>query len=221
MERGLEDNLFTCIVNDTIEGIVYLTVKQKYLHRAVEISYIATVAGRPVADGDPGRKRLRGVGTFLAAGVWMLWKECMAGARTLLLDSEIGARSFYQGIGFQPRGNSGFVMGEPIGRLVQAILEMAGYHPALPDRLQSEIKRMIIQQVRTLQSKPLFKKKRRARRDAVESVRVCLRPGLNPEIARTAREELKRLGAKIPESQELLEGNHANAPSGGHQGPAI
>ena len=204
MEKGLDQNLFACVVNNTIEGIVYLTFKKSYLYRTVEIQYIATVGGRPATDADPGRIELRGVGTFLMAGVWMLWKNCLPDAKDLLLDSEIGARRFYEGVGFEPRGLSGFIMKEPGGRLVQAILEMTGKCPDLHDRAAAEIVRMIKKQIRMLCGKKLLQKRKRARRDALESVKVCLQPDFHPALARAALEELTRLRKKIPESGQLI-----------------
>jgi hypothetical protein len=204
MERGLDKNLFACVTDNKIEGIVYLTLKQKYLYQAVEIQYISTVGGRPASDNDPGRKKLRGVGTFLTAGIWMLWKSRLTDAKALLLDSEIGARRFYEGVGFQKRGNSGFVMGAPGGRLAQAILEMAGSCPELPDHILAEINRLIKHQVNILRSRPLFQKRKQNRIHAVESIKICLRAGINPAIARRAREGLNRYRKKIPESDELL-----------------
>ncbi|MBC2709584.1 MAG: hypothetical protein HGJ94_00795 [Desulfosarcina sp.] len=204
LTRGLEKNLFTCVVNNKIEGIVYLADKISYLHRAVEIQYIATVGGRPATEDDPGRKELRGVGTFLMAGVWMLWKNHLTNAKDLLLDAEIGARRFYEGVGFQPLGYSGFIMKEPGGRLVQAILEMAGRCPALQDRATAEIIRMIKKQIRILWKKKSFQKQKQARKHALESVKVCFQADFNPALARTALEELTRYRKKIPESDELI-----------------
>ena len=204
LEKGLDQNLFACVVNNRIEGIVYLTIKKNYLYRAVEIHYIATVGGRPATEAERGRKELRGVGTFLMAGVWMLWKNRMTDARDLLLDSEIGARRFYEGIGFQSRGHSGFIMKNPDGRLVRAILEMAGRCPDLRDRATAEIIKIIKKKIRILRRKTLFQERKQARRHALESVRICFQADFNPALARAAREELMRYRKKIPESDTLI-----------------
>ena len=110
---GTASNLFGCMVDDKLEGLVYLVFRQRYFYKALEIRYIATARGA-TSDRPAYRPRvLKGVGTFLVAGVWLLWKSAPKGARDLLLDSEIGARHFYDGIGFQPRGFSGYRLKAP------------------------------------------------------------------------------------------------------------
>lgn len=202
--KGLERNLFACVVDSQIEGLVYLAFKKSYFYSAVEIHYVATAAGRPATDVNPGRRQRKGVGTFLTAGVWLLWKNQLAGMKDLLLDSEIGARHFYEGVGFQSRGFSGFIMKQPRGRLVRAILEMAGRCPDLPERPAREIVRLLQEQLSGLRKKPRAEKDVQARKNALESVKTFLQTDGNPAINRMVREQLVRYRRKIPEADVLI-----------------
>ena len=205
-ETGREKDLFAGVGNGHIQGLVYLTHKARFFTRAVEIQYIATVRGRPETEAGPGRKALKGVGTFLVAGVWMLWKTRLTECRELLLDAEVGARQFYEGIGFEPRGLSGFVMKTPEGRLVRAIVEMAAHCPDLPEQTTAETLRLVRKQVRSLRQKAFSPKNGRARRHALESIHACLQSGFHAAAARTAREELTRWRRRIPEADALIAG---------------
>lgn len=202
--KGLDSNLFACLAGGGIEGIVYLTLKKHYFYSAMEIQYIATATGRPATDADSGRKQLKGAGTFLVAGVWMLWKERLKGIKDLLLDSEVGARRFYEGIGFEARGFSGFILKEPRGRLVGAALEMAGRCRELQPRTEAEIDRVLKKQMRVLRKKPKTQKQTRTRMLALEAVKACLQAGVNPAVTRLALEHLERGRRKIPEAEELM-----------------
>lgn len=218
--KGQENNLFACLVDDQIEGIVYLAFKKSFFYSAVEIHYVATAAGRPATDVDPGRKRIKGVGTFLTAGVWMLWKNQLAGMKDLLLDSEIGARHFYQSVGFQSRGYSGFIMKQPGGRLVRAILEMSGRCPDLPQRTVAAVARIVDSQLRVLRKKPQAEKEVQARHNALDSIQTILLADGNPLLKQMALERLARYRREIPETDALIAGshererNHENSGSG-------
>jgi len=202
--NGLEQNLFACVANRKIEGLVYLTFKKSFFYTAIEIQYIATARGRPATSANPGHKELKGVGTFLTAGVWMLWKNQLAGIKDLLLDSEIGARRFYEGVGFESRGFSGFILKEPRGRLVPAILEMAGQCPALTERATLHIIRMLKKQLDVLRKQPKTPNAIQEREHALAAVATALRADISPEITRVVLDYLERCRRKIPEADDLI-----------------
>ena len=74
-----------------ILGLIFLELKTHYLKQSLEIKYLATVGGLAQILPDPQLKKVRGVGTFLVAGTWLLWKSCFPQARELVLNAEIGA----------------------------------------------------------------------------------------------------------------------------------
>jgi hypothetical protein len=202
--NGVEQNLFACRVDGKIEGIVYLTFKKSFFYSSVEIHYIATARGRPPTESTPERRELKGVGTFLTAGVWMLWKNRLPGVKDLLLDSEIGARGFYEGIGFESRGIMGFIMREPRGRLVRAILEMAAHCPDLPQRTTRQLAAMLKKQLRILR-KPNTAKYVQERKIALKCVRTCFHKEMDGTLTRMARDYLERYRRDVPEADEMIE----------------
>lgn len=203
--RGTEQNLFACVVENKIEGLVYLALKERYFYKTLEISYIATVRGAAAERSAYRPKVFKGIGTFLVAGVWLLWKTAPAGARDILLDSEIGARRFYDGIGFQSQGLSKYRLKTPEGHLVKAVIDMASQCRDLNENVITEIKAIIKNQVKILCRKAGSKKKKAARITALEVVKTCLSSGAFPEFAAIAVRELIINREKIPESQELFQ----------------
>jgi len=202
--RGTEHNLFACVVDNKIEGLVYLALKERYFYKALEISYIATVRGAAAERSAYRPRILKGVGTFLVAGVWLLWKTAPAGARDILLDSEIGARRFYDGIGFRSRGLSKYRLKTPEGQLVKTVIDMANQCRDLNENVITEIKAIIKKQVKILCRKGGSKKKKAARKAALETMETCLSPGTRPEFAAMAIEEIHKYRKKIPESDQLF-----------------
>lgn len=202
--KGLEKNLFACVAAGRIEGLVHLVSTKSYFYRALEIHFIATSRGRPAAGDDPGRKELKGVGTFLVAGVWLLWQERLPDHKDLLLDSEVGARHFYESIGFQARGFYAFIMKTPRGRLVPAIVAMAGRCPDLQRWTVKAIIKMLHKQLRILGKASRSQKDIQARQHALEAVKAALRAGSDKAITRTVKEYLARCRGKVPEAETLL-----------------
>jgi hypothetical protein len=201
---GTASNLFACVVDNKIEGLVYLTLKERYFYKALEIRYIATVRGA-AADRSVYRLRvLKGVGTFLVAGVWLLWKSEPKGVSDLLLDSEIGARRFYDGIGFRPRGFSGYRLEAPQGHLVKTLLDMANRCSMLNETALKAVKSIIKDQVKTLCHRAAGEKKTAARNRALDAVKMCLSSDARPEFAYLAVGELIRNREKIMDYPNLL-----------------
>lgn len=204
LARDFGDRLFACVVGNRIEGMVYLTYKKSYLYRALEIQYIATVRGRKNNEPDSTSRVLKGVGTLLVAGVWMVWKTYYREAKDLLLDSEVGARSFYETIGFKSRGFSGFALKHPQGKLAKAILDMAAQCPHLPRSAVGDITRIVKEQFRILRKKECRRKSKIKRQLALESIHACFQDGAHAAHIEAALHELNRYQKVIPESADLL-----------------
>ena len=204
LANGQADNLFACIVGNRIEGLVYLTFKQAGFHRALEIHYIATVRGRPADETKPALRAIRGVGTFLVAGVWMLWKTERNDCKEILLDSEIGARQFYEAVGFNPRGWSAFVLDEPRGHLPKAVLAMANRSGVVENRVIEAIVHIIERQFKILRARFRREKKKISRQHAVAAIKECLHAGALERFTQTAIRLLRKHHRQIPEAQALI-----------------
>lgn len=202
--RGVERNLLACVVQNRLMGLVYLALKEQFLRRELEIKYIATQRrrGQDPASSSPGSK---GVGTFLVAGVWMLVNNEMARPPDIVLDSEIGARGFYESAGFEMRGFSGFVLRRPKPSLLRALLSIARNHPDLRRRAVDEMASMIKSHVKGLRRKPATEKEVSERKVVISCIQECLVPESRPEFMDAALQALLRYRRKILESEELIQ----------------
>jgi hypothetical protein len=201
--RGLEKNLFVCLADGKVLGLVYLTLKRHMFYKGLEIKFISTLRGKIGNEKEPTTKVPKGVGAFLVAGVWMLWKTGPANFKEIYLDSEIGARQFYEAVGFQSRGLSGYVLKAPKGQLVKAVLIMANNCKDPGKGIIDEIRSIIKKQIRLLRKKARNEKEKSARLVVIDSVKECLKPTAHQEFAETVFSELNKYGEKIPESREL------------------
>ena len=203
--RGTEKNLFACIADRRIVGIAYLTFKERLLYNAIEIQYIATESGKPAYQTEPGAGTIKGVGTFLVAGVWMLWKTHLRAYKDILLDSEVEARQFYESVGFHSRGHVGFILKDLKAHLVRAILMIANNCRNLREDVLEEISAIIHTKVKGLRKKPGSDQAKRERERVIACVKECLKSGAHPVFAETAVRALIKYRKKIPESKELLQ----------------
>jgi hypothetical protein len=204
LSDGFRDHLFACVVDNRIEGMAYLRFKKSYFYRVAEIRYIATLRGRSNMGTDLPVRVVKGVGTHLLAGVWMVWKTRYRAEKDLLLDSEVGARSFYEAVGFQSRGFSEFVLKRPQGKLAKAILDMAARCPDLTGGVLDDIMGIVKAQLRILckrGDRPQVKMKRQL---ALEAIGAVFKPGAHTTLAESAMRELIRYQKRIPESAELF-----------------
>ncbi|PKN61660.1 MAG: hypothetical protein CVU57_28360 [Deltaproteobacteria bacterium HGW-Deltaproteobacteria-15] len=226
--RGVERNLQACVVQDRIVGLVFLSLKEQFLRRSLEIKYIATQRGKAEVAADSSSGPPRGVGTFLVAGVWMLARNEMQNRADIVLDAEVGARGFYETIGFESRGFSGFVLGKPRPYLLQALLGMARNSPDLRQSAVEEIARIIRRHVKGLRKKPSTEKDLSERKAMIECVRECLMPDSRHEFMDAAIQGLLKYSRKIMESEDLLRyaselkanrvKNHVHTAGASHQG---
>lgn len=201
--KGVERNLLTCVAGNSIAGLIFLVLREQFLTSDLEIKYLATVRGRRPLPGEPPRRTLKGVGTFLVAGVWMLLKNHLPGVKDIVLDSEAGARRFYENVGFVPRGMSNLVLREPKAGILKALLGIAASSENLGERSLRGIQDLIRRQVKALRKAVGTQREISERRVALACIRECLMPGSRPEFTEAAREALRRYGRKIPEAEAL------------------
>ena len=204
LSRGVEKTLFACLVDGKILGLVYLTLKEKIFHKGLEIKYIATLRGKTGNQTEPTIPVPRGVGAFLVAGTWMFWKTALAKVRQLRLDSEIGARRFYEAVGFQSRGLSGYVLKEPKGHFLKSIVIMANSFQNLRKGFIEDIAAVIEKQTKLLRKKAKNKKDESERKVIIASIKECLKSEAHPEFGRRAMKMLIKYKKKIPEANELI-----------------
>jgi hypothetical protein len=203
--RGLEKNLMACIVGRHIVGLLYLGMKERFLKKDLEIKFFATLPGKGSDEGKEEHKALKGVGTFLVAGVWMLWKNGQPDMKELVLNSEGAARRFYDAVGFEPRGLSGYVLKEPKGYLLKSILHMTARCHDLKPEVIAELEALVRKQVKGLKKKAKGEKDRRKRNLQLSVVRQCLAQDVHPALAKAAFEAVIKDQKKIPESDELMQ----------------
>jgi hypothetical protein len=204
LTKGMEKNLFVCLMGGKILGLVYLTLKKRPFYKGLEIKYIATLRGKTGNQTESPFQAPRGVGAFLVAGVWMLWKTQLGNINEIYLDSEIGARRFYERVGFESRGLSGYVLKAPKGYLLKAILIMANNCQDLRKSVIDEIGTVLEKQTKFLRKKAKTEKEQTARRGVISSVKECLKPDANPVLAKRAMSILSKYKKKIPEPEELI-----------------
>ena len=202
--RGLENNLMACMTGESIVGLIYLTLKEQVFKKDLEIKYLATLRGKTWSPKGLSPKPIKGVGTFLVAGVWMLWKNQMPGLREIVLDAEVGARRFYDAVGFESRGLSGYVLKAPKGYLLKSILTMTQHCENLRQDLVQELAKLIVREVKGLRKKAKDEKALSGRRASISAIRECLKPETRPELSKAASLALLKYQKKIPESMEIL-----------------
>lgn len=207
--HGLENNLMACVAGESIVGLIYLTLKEQLFKKDLEIKYLATLRGKTWDPKGLSPKPLKGVGTFLVAGVWLLWKNEMPALKEIVLDAEVGARRFYEAVGFKSRGLSGYVLKEPRGYLLRSILTMAHHCRNLRQELVQELGKLIVREVKGLRKKAKDEKALSRRRASLSAIRECLKPETRPELSKAASIALLKHQKKIPESLEILTGDSA------------
>jgi hypothetical protein len=203
--RGVERNLLACVAKGNILGLAFLALREQIFKKDLEIKYLATLRGKTWDMERPSFKPPRGVGTFLIAGVWLLWKNRMPKLKELVLDSELGARRFYDSLGFAARGLARYALREPKANLLRAILGMTHGCPELSKETIREIRKLIAKQVKRLRKKTKGDSDAPERRAVIAAILECLKPEAREEFVEAACSNLIKYGAKIPESQEILQ----------------
>lgn len=134
----------------------------------------------------------------------MLWKNEMPGLRELVLDAEVGARRFYEAVGFESRGLSGYVLKTPKGYLLRSILTMTHHCRNLRPELVRELVNLIVKEVKGLRKGAKNEEALGRRRASISAVQECLKPETRPELSKAASMALLKYQKKIPESLEIL-----------------
>ncbi len=199
----LEDKahrFFAALSAGRILGLLTLTPRAETFTRVLEISAIATVRGRASEEAP---EPPRGVGRFLVAGAYLFWQRFFPHARRLVLDSEIGARGFYERLGFTFRNPHRYELRSPGPGLLAAVLPLLDGLPDAPPKLAHHLARCIARQARasrrgTGRADPL---RGAALREMIRRAISCRR---YPEIAMAATRALLRSGRGLSEIDELL-----------------
>lgn len=222
LAREEAHRLFACRIGETIAGLVLLKPRERFLCRQMEIRYIAAAASVRLGRTQ---KPLRGIGTFLVAGTWMLWKTRFPRFSELILDSEIGALRFYEGLGFRPRGKYAYVLKTPRGYLLDSIAAMAETCPDLPPRVLEEIAGYLKKTIRHLAASGRGGGEK-SRKTSLRLVRRCLVSGRHRLLAQNAMAAVVRHRHRIAEAEELIGigeqyGPTGDARQGGLQAPSL
>ncbi len=198
---GTARDLFACIVDGAVAGLVYLRKTRRFSGEGIEIKYIASTRDARI-DRIPRHTRHRGVGTFLVAGVWLLWKNHMPHVREIHLDAEIKALGFYEEIGFEKRRPYVYILKQPKGYLLNALAVMADRSRNIQPRVVREITGWIRTNVRRLSH---CKADDPRRVQSLAFIKLCLLSRTRPRLARTAAVYLLKYKSRIPEADELLQ----------------
>lgn len=202
--KGTVSHLMACMVEQRVVGLLYLELRRQFLRDMLEIKFHATLRGAEQTKGSVSETSLKGVGTVLVAGVWMLRANRLPSVREIFLDSETGARRFYESVGFEPRGFSGYILKEPKGFLVHNLLTMAaGCRDARQDVIR-ELGNLVYKQVKDLKKEAKGKKDRTERDLKLAIVKRCLEADSHPAFAKAALAALVKYQEKIPESKALM-----------------
>jgi len=202
--KGTLSRLMACVVGQRVVGLVYLEFRRQLLKDMLEIKFHATLRGTTEAKGSMTETTLKGAGTLLLAGVWMLRANRLPGVKEIFLDSETGARHFYESAGFIPRGFSGYILKEPKGFLLRNLLTMAAHCRDLSPDAVRDLEHLVHKQVKGLQKEAKSQKDRAQRDLKLAIVRRCLEADSHPAVAEAALAALVRYQRKIPESSGLM-----------------
>ena len=201
---GMSDMLYASAADGKITGLLLLNKKQKNMTTSLEVKYISTVNSVPVSPETAGYPRIKGTGTFLIAGTWLLWKQRWPDAHEIYLNAESGASDFYKSIGFSYRHPYGYSVKNPEGKLLLYITVMAMNLSAMPPSLERAMEKRVLSQIKYL------KKNRDAddpgRKAAVLVVSSCMGQGRNTVLRDIAQNLLQKYSNKIPEAAMLREG---------------
>ncbi len=189
--------IFACVVQQHIWGLVKLQLHRQIANTRLEIRYIA----RRMPHHDDIQRPPQGVGTFLVAGVWMLWQTLLPQARHIFLDGEVGAHQFYLDCGFQEQRLCRFVLKTPRGYLLSAIADMADDERPPIGRVRPKLESYIDDAVKAL-CKPHTAPHRPWR---LAFVKRCLMSCRQPYPATTALALLLKNETRIPEAATLVD----------------
>jgi acetoin utilization deacetylase AcuC-like enzyme len=201
LARGQEGSLFACTLEGRILGLLFLSLKSALFDTALEIKYIATLRGRKAGDESPPP---RGVGRFLVAGAWLLWRTAFRRARELALDSEVGARGFYARVGFGLKRPNRYALTDPSPDLLRTVLTMVENSPGLPPEATLELSRRVVKQIAALGRRGRNAATAAAQAQVHALAQTALAATTYPAIAAAATRALLRCGRSLSELDHLL-----------------
>jgi acetoin utilization deacetylase AcuC-like enzyme len=199
--RGQAPALFACCVDGRIVGMLFLNLKTALFYSGLEIKYIATLRGRRADDEEPPP---RGIGRFLVAGSWLLWKTAYPRAREIVLDSETGARRFYEHHGFVSKGPHRYVLSAPSPDLLRTILTMAENRPGLPPKVVLTLSQLVAKRIKELRRSGRSDAERERHAQVEAMAQTALSACTYPAIATAATRALLRCRRSLSEIDHLL-----------------
>ena len=190
--------IYACFANEQLLGLVKIAYHRHPVNARFEIKYIA----RRMPQHDDTETSVQGVGTFLLAGVWMLWHAFYPAVRHVFLDGEVGARKFYLDAGFREQRLCRYILETPAGYLLAAIADMAD-DPRPPEgRVRTALEALIGASIKTLvrtrpgKGPPV---------QALALVKRCLISRHQPYPATTALTLLLKNRHRIPQATALID----------------
>ncbi|MGA6925324.1 MAG: histone deacetylase [Desulfosarcina sp.] len=189
--------IYACVSGRQILGLVKLVLHSSPVNSRLEVKYIARRMPQHVDVETPPK----GVGTFLLAGVWMLWNVFFPHVRQIFLDGEVGARKFYLDCGFKEVRTCRYVLEKPAGYLLTAIVDMADDDRPLKGRLRPRLEALIGASVKRLRRVSSGS----ARESALRFITRCLMSRHQPYPATTALTLLLKHQGRIPEAPALID----------------
>ncbi len=202
---GESENLFVCVVDGIIAGISYICLRGSAFSPELEIKYISTVRGlkKRYEESIP-EKRIKGAGTFLISGIWMLWKSGIIEGKTLVLDAELGSRDFYESLGFETSSPMTYVLKQPKGYLLSSIINMFLASKPSGQQLLEAVKKAVLVEIKSLAKRRKKSSLRQERKITVNCLAKCLQPEVPRELSQAVISKLFKYKGKISEAFELL-----------------
>ncbi len=195
---GTNNLLFACTVKDRLQGLIFLQICTKPFYKGLEVKYVATARGTNSPSATPP---LKGVGQFILASVWVLWKTWLPRVKEIFLDSEIQAQGFYEAMGFHSRGPYQYVLKDPSIALLNAVARIAAFSSSPHSSVVHYLVKKVPAHVRILKKQKISHKKRQA---LLTFVKLCFHPAGSDLLARTALRAMEKNRNKIPESDRLI-----------------
>jgi acetoin utilization deacetylase AcuC-like enzyme len=202
--KGNQNHLYACLVEDKIQGLLFLGRRTGLFYRGLEIKNIATLYGNKNSSSVPPYRPFKGVGTFLTAGVWLLWKSLYRDIHEVVLHSEVEAIRFYQSVGFVSRRPFEYVLKRPSSRLLEFTLEIIRNSPPTPDPVMRELQKLVDYHIRSTKRKRKSKKEKPASGPDLDFLNPCFQSGCPPELAETAVRTLLKYRRYFPETGTLV-----------------
>ena len=195
---GTDSFIFACIAKKKLQGLVFLETIRKLFYKGIEVKYIAT-RRRSGSQSDP--YLVKGAGSFIMAGVWMLCKSHFPDVKEIMLESEIESKGFYESIGFHARGPHRYILQSPEGSLLTTIAAMEAFsthtHPSITNLLCKKIPG----QIKFLKQR---KNANRQCKSALAFIKIALHPASSNLLGRTTVRLLLKNAGSIPEGEVLL-----------------